>query len=1120
MSKANKAVNNFGKSADGVSAKTVALGTAMGNLAASGIKAVASGLVDVTKAGAGFLAGSVGMAADLEAQMSGVGAVLGASNEELNQLKGLVTDLGIDPNLKVSSLEAAQAIEVLAKNGLDVDDIMGGAARSTVALSNATGANFATAADVATDVMANFNIEADNMGRAVDGIAGVVSNSKFDINDYALAMANAGAITGDYGVSLEDFNTIMAASASAFSSGADAGTSLKTFLQRLVNPTDKIVALMEELNISLFDSAGNTRSMTDVTRDLSVAFAGMTQQQQATTKAQLGGADASRILIGLSKLSGEEFDALSAKVNAQGQATDAAAARVDNFRGAMDILSGVVEAVRLQIGDAFLPVLTNMAQTVSGFVEQNSEPFVKFFERAAMGINEFVTSIQAGQSPIASFIDALAMGGVNRAGLTFVKETIATIQELIGTITAFVSDHAEALKGALAGIGVVLAGAGIAAAIAGIAAAIGAILSPVGLLVIGAAALGAAWNTNWMGIRDITMNVVSTVVPFVQEKITALREWWNQNQEAIKATAMAVWGAIKNYFTGVWNGIVLAFQGFQELFQGNFRGFGEKIGEAWVQIWNSIAQLVGTIWTLVQPHLAVLFQNISSWFSSQDWKQNGTNVIEAIGEALAGFWSVVGPHFSTLWSNITGWFSSQDWQGIALDAVTKIAEGYRELQAKALVALRDFWNAFVDWFNGQDWEQIAFDATTKIIEGLRSVNRFIKETLPQWWQESLSWFSSQDWQSLGRIVVEEIVEGVSAVASLFSSTAKETGEEGGEAFKKIDWHGIGKAIMDGVVSGVKAGGGALMAEMRDLANKALSAAKSALGIASPSKKFMKIGEDVAQGFIKGIMVWSDDAAEAVEKLVDVGGALTSGFTDRFGKEVVSPLKDIADQRQNELADIEKRVTELFGFEDETALRGQLSQLGLRARTGQLTDEQARAVRGLENAYTRAGQATAEYEAQQRKLLAIEEKRAQLNFLQQQLDLIRLVSENQLDTSILSGLELGIGADLGGILTAMAAATDALIAKANQQLGIASPSKVFERIGQQTMQGMAQGVMKAAGAPQLAVAQAEARMIRPPASPQTIINRSQQNNFGPFNIDGGMDMAAVEMMINRALGGGI
>lgn len=209
-----------------------------GNLIAGGITAGMSAITNGVKSGVGAFAAMSNEAAEFNAQISSIGAVAGASGAQIAELKQLALDLGVNPNLKVSAVEAAQAIEMLARNGLKVPEIMGGAAEATVLLANATGADFATAADIGTDAMALFGIEANNMIAAVDGITSVTTNSKFSINDYRLALAQGGGVAATVGVEFDDFNTSIAAIAPLFASGSDAGTSFKTFLQRLVPSTN------------------------------------------------------------------------------------------------------------------------------------------------------------------------------------------------------------------------------------------------------------------------------------------------------------------------------------------------------------------------------------------------------------------------------------------------------------------------------------------------------------------------------------------------------------------------------------------------------------------------------------------------------------------------------------------------------------------------------------------------------------------------------------------------------------------------------------------------------------------------------------------------------------------
>ena len=105
----------------------------------------------------------VNAAKDMEAQMSNIAAVFGKTTDEIAPLGDLIKDLGLDPGLKVDAVQAADAIEMLARNGLTMGEIMDGAAKATVLLANSTGAEFATAANIGTDAMAIFGIEAQDM---------------------------------------------------------------------------------------------------------------------------------------------------------------------------------------------------------------------------------------------------------------------------------------------------------------------------------------------------------------------------------------------------------------------------------------------------------------------------------------------------------------------------------------------------------------------------------------------------------------------------------------------------------------------------------------------------------------------------------------------------------------------------------------------------------------------------------------------------------------------------------------------------------------------------------------------------------------------------------------------
>jgi len=95
--------------------------------------------------------------------------------------------------------------------------------------------------------------------------------------------------------------------------------------------------------------------------------------------------------------------------------------------------------------------------------------------------------------------------------------------------------------------------------------------------------------------------------------------------------------------------------------------------------------------------------------------------------------------------------------------------------------------------------------------------------------------------------------------------------------------------------------------------------------------------------------------------------------------------------------------------------------------------------------------------EQEKIAAIEKQQADLKFLQQQLDFLDFIEKQGLNAQeILGGLQFGLDADLGALLQAMSGAMQQVIQTAQDELGISSPSKVFQNIARQIWQGFDKG----------------------------------------------------------------
>lgn len=813
----------------------------LNNLLGTGLKVAAVG------AAAGIIALGVGLgsavmaAADMEQGIADIAAVMGLASDEVEPLAKLIDQLGIDPKLKVDATEAADAIEMLAKNGVTMADIMGGAARNTVLLANATGADFSTAADIATDAMALFDIKAEDMKTAVDGISSVTISSKFDMNDYALALAQAGGVASVVGVEFDDFNAVIAAISPFFASGSDAGTSFKVFLQRLIPQSVAAVDAMRELGLftgltkkefedaqekifkyqnelamldptsknyaersaelqqkiaalqstlvtgsnAFFDSNGNMKDAAQISGILNEALGGLSEEQKNQALSTIFGTDAMRAAAAMAGMTEDEFLALKGtmgKVDAEEQA----ATRMNTLRGSLEILQGVFDSLKLQIGDKFIPVFKSLVDRLTDFLSEhgpgivtwagemanklaalierylpvflakvnewvNSAPqFVSQFQNAAGQAGELLGKFIEIATPIAKFI----LEGNNLKAVLIALGAVMAIQAIASVIT-FVGG----IVGAIGAMASFVAGLGLAVP------ALGAVLAAIGPVIAIAAALGAAvyalwlaWDKNFLGIRDITSEV--------WEK---LKEWF---------------GNIGKWFAD---------------FPGTLTSFGTAL---WEQAKWVIGQLGAGIET-AKTAVSTAWDGVKDWLvrAKDEWLPGfGTSLWEG-GKALIG---KIGEGFTNAREGSKQLLNSAlDWIRGARDeklpgfqdtlfnfgkeALTKIGDGFTHIRDSAKGVLQ----AALDWVAaGKDgklgpFQQALFDggklAINKLGEGFNNVKEAAKTQL----QTVMNDVKEHGYSYATGAAAGRIYDGAKGIIQRFAAGFSENGGTAKADFERI-----------------------------------------------------------------------------------------------------------------------------------------------------------------------------------------------------------------------------------------------------------------------------------------------------------------------------------------------
>ena len=100
---------------------------------------------------------------------------------------------------------------------------------------------------------------------------------------------------------------------------------------------------------------------------------------------------------------------------------------------------------------------------------------------------------------------------------------------------------------------------------------------------------------------------------------------------------------------------------------------------------------------------------------------------------------------------------------------------------------------------------------------------------------------------------------------------------------------IGSGIVSGIASGIRSGASAVIGAATSIATSAIHAAKSALGIASPSREFALLGRQVVAGYVQGLTGGGRQVDSAVRGLLappTTGGLAPAGAAGAGGVTIV------------------------------------------------------------------------------------------------------------------------------------------------------------------------------------------------------------------------------------------
>ena len=369
--------------------KASSFGGAIGNGLKAAAKVGAAAIGAATTATVAFATSSVKAGADFDKSMSQVAATMGLTMDEMQNQVGTV-DLAwgtfsgnlreyaqeMGKNTAFSATEAADALNYMALAGYDAQTSMQ-MLPNVLNLAAAGNMDLARASDMVTDTQTAFGVSLERTSQMVDEMAKAASTGNTSVEQLGDAFLVVGGLAKEMNggmVELSDGTTAtydniqeleiaLTAMANAGIKGSEAGTHMRNMLLKLSSPTKEGVVAFENLGVSVFDSEGKMRSLSDIMGDLNNSMSNLTQEEKLQAISDIFNTRDVAAAEALMSAVGEDWDKIAESIlDADGAAQQMAETQLDNLAGDVTLFQSALEGAKIAVSDGLTPTLRQFVQ--------------------------------------------------------------------------------------------------------------------------------------------------------------------------------------------------------------------------------------------------------------------------------------------------------------------------------------------------------------------------------------------------------------------------------------------------------------------------------------------------------------------------------------------------------------------------------------------------------------------------------------------------------------------------------------------------------------------------------------------------------------------------------------
>ncbi|WP_053913657.1 phage tail tape measure protein [Streptomyces sp. TP-A0875] len=540
---------------------------------------------------AGVAATALKMGGDFQASMNGVRAVTGATGQDFDDLRAMAKQMGSETQF--SATDAAGAMEFLGMTGWKAKDIMAGLP-DVLNLAAAGNTELATTADIASNIMGAFGIEASDMARVSDVLAQTMRSANVDLEMLGESMKYTAPLAHAAGWSLEETAGAVGFLGNVGIQGSAAGTGLNSMLATLADTSSTGGKKLREFGVAAQDSNGQVRPLTEILKDLA---------DKGADVADVVGIFGLEAGPKLQALLGQGSEGLKEMIkdleSSEGVAKEMADIRMEGFNGSVMGLKSAFEGLMIAVADSgLLDWATQFTDKLTGMVSRmtSASPATLRIATligllvAAVGPGVFIVGklVSVFGSSISTITQvARAVRGLNLAFLASpVGLVIAAIALLaVGLVTAYqkserfreIVDKAfRALREAFDHVMVALQPL------------IDAVKLTFAEFIDAAGQIWSSIQPHLMKLRELFDRVMSGISDAVSGVVDFVSAIWSRWGENILGMAMGVWMMIRSQIEGTL-GII----------RGVIKTVTGLITGDWSGAWAGVRQILSSAWDMI-----------------------------------------------------------------------------------------------------------------------------------------------------------------------------------------------------------------------------------------------------------------------------------------------------------------------------------------------------------------------------------------------------------------------------------------------------------------------------------------------------------------------------------------